>query len=79
MPYKKILVAVDLTDEAPAVIAAAKEQASFSEDAEVHMVNVIRPLAYNYAALDPAALAIPANLDQQIQDVVALPRQSLVV
>lgn len=68
MSYQRILIAVDLTGEAPEVINAAKEQASQSADAKIHLVNVIRPVAYNYAALDPAALAIPANLDRQLEE-----------
>lgn len=69
MSYTRILVAVDLTDEAAEVIAAAKQQASFTEDGELHLINVVKPLNLNYGGLDMVTAA-PAtmNIAQMISD-----------
>ena len=44
MTYKKILVAVDTTDEAEEVVKAAREIAD-EKDAGISVITVIRPMA----------------------------------
>ncbi len=46
--YRKILVAVDLTDESPVVVDKALALAKQS-GAELHMVHVMEPIAVGYA------------------------------
>lgn len=46
--YKKILVAIDLTEESPMVLDKARNLAGESE-AEIHIVHVIEPIAVGYA------------------------------
>ena len=44
--YKKILAAIDLTDEAGEVVSAALEIAD-TQGAELHVLTTIRPLSYS--------------------------------
>ena len=67
MAYQRILAAVDLTDEASEVVAAAQRQAGYT-NAELHLVNVIKPVTHTYAGLDMNASGIVASLDQQLLD-----------
>lgn len=46
--YKKILVAVDLTDDSPIVLDKARQLAGQNE-AELSLVHVIEPIAVGYA------------------------------
>lgn len=48
MTYKKVLAAVDTTDDAGQVISAACEIAN-SNDSAISIVTVVRPLAYYFA------------------------------
>ena len=54
--YKNVLVAVDLTDEAPEVLERAKQIAD-SNGATLSVLTVIRPLTYAYTGLEFAGLA----------------------
>ncbi len=56
MAYQQILVAVDLTDEADEVIAAARNIAD-EQNATLSCITVVRPLARVYGGLDMAPLA----------------------
>lgn len=67
MAYERILVAVDLTEEAAEVIAAAKEQASLGSP-ELHLINVVKPVNLTYGGLDMGAASATANLDQLMRD-----------
>lgn len=59
MSYQKVLIAVDLTDEAEEVLAAAKNVVDLGT-AETHLLTVIRPLARIYGGLDMAPMAANA-------------------
>lgn len=67
MAYDRILVAVDLTDEAEEVIAAAKQQADLNGSAELHIINVIKPLAHTHGGLDIGAVSVTADLDHLLR------------
>ena len=54
--YKDVLAAVDLTDEAPEVVARARQVAD-SNGAALSVLTVIRPLTYAYTGLEFAGLA----------------------
>lgn len=54
--YKHILVAVDLTEEAPQVLAKAAELAG-NHQAQVSIITVLRPVNYAYAGLDAGFIA----------------------
>lgn len=48
MPYKNILVAVDIGDESDEIISVAKERMGGEEGASISIVTVIQPLAGFY-------------------------------
>ncbi len=54
--YTHVLVAVDLTDEAPEVLARAQQVAA-NHGARLSVLTVIRPLTYAYTGLEFAGLA----------------------
>ena len=62
--YKKIMLAVDLTEESNAVAARAVAIAD-SDDAELHLVHVIEPLSLAYGGDVPMDLSA---VQEQIQD-----------
>ena len=65
MSYKNILAAVDLTDEAPEVLAKARD---IAPDAELSIVTVIRPLSYAYTGVEAASLAqAMLNFEQEAE------------
>ena len=68
MAYERILVAVDLTEEAEEVIAAAKQQADLNASAELHLINVIKPLTHTHGGLDIGAVSASANLDHLLHE-----------
>ncbi len=68
MAYECILVAIDLSDEASEVLAAAQQQASYQESPVLHLVNVVKPLHHTHAALDVGTSAASAGLDKQLHD-----------
>jgi universal stress protein A len=47
--YRKILVAVDLSDESALIIDKARHIAKINDAAELHLVHVQAPLAVSYA------------------------------
>ena len=47
--YRKILVAVDLSEESAQILDKARHIAKANNDAELHMVHVQAPLAVSYA------------------------------
>jgi universal stress protein A len=49
--YQHVLVAVDLTDEAPQVLKRA-EQIAQEQNAKLSVMTVIQPISYAYAGLD---------------------------
>ncbi|MCP5180402.1 MAG: universal stress protein [Pseudomonadales bacterium] len=55
MAYQRILVSVDLTEEADEVISAASNIAK-SQNAVMHSVTVVKPLARVYGGLDMAPI-----------------------
>ena len=62
--YKKVLVAVDVTDEADEVIAAAAEVAEKNE-AQLCFVTAVQPIAYAYSGYE----ALSANAGfQEFED-----------
>ena len=63
--YKKILAAIDLTDEAGEVVSAALEIAD-TQGAELHVLTTIRPLSYSYSGFEPMAVSPAwANFEPQ--------------
>jgi universal stress protein A len=56
MSYKQILVAIDLTEEADEVLAAARAAAN-EQNAKLTSLTVIKPLAHVYGGLDMALVA----------------------
>jgi universal stress protein A len=64
MAYKKILVAIDLTDEAGEVLAKAQETAK-QNGAELSLVTVVKPINQVYAGFDVAALSADAAMIEQ--------------
>ena len=54
--YHRVLAAIDLTEEAPQVLAKAAEVAQ-SHSTSVSVVTVIRPINYAYAGLDAGFIA----------------------
>ena len=61
MPYKKILVAVDLTDEAQEVLNRAREVTQ-QNGAELSVIVVVKPINQVYSGFDVAALSADAAL-----------------
>ena len=64
MAYKKILVAIDLTDEADDVLKQAEETAK-QNGAELSLVSVVKPINQVYAGFDVAALSADAAMIEQ--------------
>ena len=64
MPYKKILVAVDLTEEADEILEHAKETAQ-QNSAELSLVTVVKPINQVYAGFDVAALSADVAMIEQ--------------
>lgn len=63
--YKKILAAIDRTDEAGEVVSAALEIAD-TQGAELHVLTTIRPLSYSYSGFEPMAVSPAwANFEPQ--------------
>ncbi len=56
MSYKQILVAIDLTEEADEVLAAARSIAD-EQNATLTSLTVVKPLAHVYGGLDMAPFA----------------------
>jgi len=54
--YKKMLVAIDLTEEAPQVLKKAKALADI-QDAELILVHVVEPVGYAYGGDIPMDLS----------------------
>ena len=59
MAYKQILVAVDLTEEADEVLAAARTVAD-QQESRLRSVTVVKPLTQAYGGLDMAPMASDA-------------------
>jgi len=64
MAYRKILVAVDLTDEASDVLKQALETAT-QNGAEMSLLTVVKPINQVYAGFDVAALSADAAMIEQ--------------
>jgi len=64
MAYRKILVAIDLTDEAEDILKQAQETAT-QNGAELSLVNVVKPINQVYAGFDVAALSADAAMIEQ--------------
>ena len=54
--YKKILAAVDLTEEAPEVFEVAARVAK-EQDAELHLITVVKPITYAYIGYETASVS----------------------
>ncbi len=66
--YKHVVAALDLTEEAEAVLAKARYIAD-ENDAELSLVTVIKPINYAYAGLDTASItSVSANFEQEARD-----------
>ena len=61
MPYKKILAAIDLTDEAGQVLKQANETAK-QNGAELSLIVVVKPINQVYSGFDVAALSADAAM-----------------
>jgi universal stress protein A len=56
MPYSHILAAVDLTEEAPEVLAKAAQVAA-QHESKLSVVSVVKPLMYSYGSLAANSMA----------------------
>ena len=56
MPYKHVLAAVDLSNEAAQVLEKARATAD-SHGSQLSLINVVKPLAQVYGGLDMATIA----------------------
>ena len=54
--YKKMLVAIDLTEEAPQVLSKAKALAD-AQDADLMLVHIVEPVGYAYGGDIPMDLS----------------------
>ena len=61
MAYKKILAAIDLTDEAQQVLNQARETAQ-KNSAELSLIVVVKPINQVYSGFDVAALSADAAM-----------------
>jgi universal stress protein A len=61
MAYKKILAAIDLTDEASQVLSRARETTT-QNGAELSLIVVIKPINQVYSGFDVAALSADAAM-----------------
>ncbi len=68
MAYEKILVAIDLTDEAQEVVAAARVQAEAAQAPELHLINVVKPLTHTHGGIDVGAATAVISLEKQLRD-----------
>lgn len=69
--YKKILVAIDLTEEAPQVLARAKALAD-AQQADITLVHVVEPVGYAYGGDIPLDLTeLQEQLDQAARKQLA--------
>lgn len=64
MAYKKILVAVDQTDEADQVLTQARET-TLKNGAELSILTVVKPINQVYAGFDVAGLSADAAMIEQ--------------
>ncbi|MEQ8690083.1 MAG: universal stress protein [Pseudomonadales bacterium] len=67
MSYQRILVAIDLSDEAEEVMAAAARQAELQQQAEMHLVTVIKPLHSGLGGLDAGGSSVMAKLEADLR------------
>jgi len=67
MAYKHVLVAIDISDEAPLVLKQAKQVAT-EHGARVSVVTVVKPLTHVYGGLDMVAYTQASlNFEQEAQ------------
>ena len=67
MAYKRILIAIDISDEAEEVIAAARTLIQLQGECDVHLVTVISPISHAFGGLDAGGGYMVANLEQDIR------------
>ena len=67
MAYQKILIAVDLTDEAEEVFAAARNVAQDQGGANMAACTIVRPLARTYGGLDMANVVAGAPFEDEMR------------
>lgn len=70
MAYSNILIAVDLTDEAEEVLAAARNIVEQQTAPQVSAITIIRPLAQSYGGLDVGAMSSGLNLQADMRKQV---------
>lgn len=69
--YKKMLVAIDLTEEAPQVLHKAKALAD-AQDAELVLLHVVEPVGYAYGGDIPMDLSeLQDQLDKAAREQLA--------
>ena len=67
MAYQNILIAVDLTDEAEEVFAAARNAADEQATENVSACTIVRPLARTYGGLDMANVVAGAPFEEEMR------------
>lgn len=67
MAYQNILIAVDLTDEAEEVFAAARNAADEQSTSSVSACTIVRPLARTYGGLDMANVVAGAPFEEEMR------------
>lgn len=65
--YQNILIAVDLTEEAEEVFAAARNVATEQSSASVSACTIVRPLARTYGGLDMANVVAGAPFEEEMR------------
>ncbi|MDX1474352.1 MAG: universal stress protein [Reinekea sp.] len=69
--YKKILVAIDLTEEAPQVLNKAKDMCT-AHGAQMSLIHVVEPVGYAYGGDIPMDLTeLQEQLDKAAKDQLA--------
>ncbi len=76
MAYAQVLVALDMTDEAEDVLAAARQVADQSATT-LHLVTVVKPVADAYGGLEMGNMAATTNLEGELQQQAKTKRQDL--
>ena len=68
MSETRILISLDLTDEADDVLSAAMAQAKAVDSRQVDLVTVVKPVAYSYAGFDSGSASVLAGLDNHLRE-----------
>ena len=68
MSDTRILISLDLTDEADDILAAATTHAKALNTKEIDLITVVKPVAYSYAGFDSGSASVLAGLDSHLRN-----------